>query len=294
MRGNICMIVDFSRPYYIARRINEQMRLAGVSDNIFDTLMSDEDRIVFNLFELIKENSRAFIATDDSTYIFAENSRRAPTWLYLREKPEGKTFDELVTLVSGMVRLNALFKMNCREELARELLDAVSNATGVRYAPEITMEVYSCQRLIPQENIEGKMIAPREEHREILKEFVVGMVRDSAGLVFGADDSEKFTSALLSSQHVFLWENSEGKIVSMAKIAHKTAKQARLNAIFTDTEKRGKDYTKMLLSCLTESLLAENVIPLIYTDKKDTNKNEAFRKLGYQKVGDITQFAFHQ
>lgn len=269
------------------------MRLASVNDNIFD-MMSEDDKVVFNLFEMIKENSRAFIATDDATYIFAENSRRTPTWLYLKSKPEGKTFDELVSLVSGMVKLNALFKINCRDDYARELLDAVSEGTNVKYAPEMNMEVYSCSKLIPQERVDGRMISPREEHREILKEFVVGMVRDSAGLVFGEDDSEKFTSALLSSQHFFLWENGDGRIVSMAKIAHKTATHARLNAIFTDTEKRGKDYTKMLLSSLTASLLDENVIPLIYTDRNDADKNEAYRKLGYKQVGEITQFAFHQ
>jgi len=270
------------------------MRLVSVNDNIFDTLMSEDEMIVFNLFELIRKNDSAFIATDDESYIFAENSRRTPSWLFLKGKPSGKTFDELVTLVSGMVKLNALFKINTREDYAAELLDEVSRTCRVSYAAEIPMEVYACKKPAPFPSSDGQMISPREEHREILKKFVVGMVRDSAGLVFGEDDTEKFTSALLSAQHFFLWESSEGKIVSMAKIAHKTDKYARLNAIFTDTEERGRDYTKMLTSTLSGSLIEEGVIPLIYTDMRDTKKNEAYRMLGYEKVGEITQFAFHQ
>ena len=270
------------------------MRLASNNDNVFDLLMSEEDKVVFNLFDLIRENHGSFIATDDRTYIFAQNNRRAPSWLFLKQKPEGQSFDELVSIVSGMVKLNALFKINAREDLAAELLDTVSISCGVEYSVEVPMEVYSCSSLLPIDRFDGKMISPREEHREILKEFVVGMVKDSAGLVFGADDSEKFTSALLCSKSFFLWESSDGRIVSMAKIAHKTDKYARLNAIFTDTDSRGKNYTKMLVSRLTESLLSEGLTPLIYADMTNVDKNEAFRKLGYTKSGEITQFAFHQ
>ena len=268
------------------------MRLAGANDKIFDTLMSDDERIVFNLFELIRENSRSFIATDDETYIFAENSRRAPTWLYLKKRPEGKAFDELLSIVSGMAKLNALFKINTREDYAKDLLDAVSETCHVGYSLETPMEVYTCDKLIPIPTTDGRLVSPKEEHRAILKEFVVGMVRDSAGLVFDADDSEKFTSALLSSQSFFLWENSEGKIVSMAKIAHRTEKYARLNAIFTDSDSRGKNYTKMLLSRITDDLMKEGITPVIYADKNNVEKNEAYRMLGYRAVGDVTQFAF--
>ena len=293
MCGNIIIIAFYGVQINQHPEENLTMRLATANDIVFDKLLTDNDKIIFNLFELIKQNSRAFIATDDETYIFAESSRRAPSWLYLSGLPQGKSLEELVSLVSGMVKLNALFKINARDELVRPLLDAVSEECRVPYSPELEMEVYSCNAPHPFERLDGRMISPREEHRELMKEFVVGMVRDSAGLSFDTDETEKFTSALLSSQSFFLWENSDGKIVSMAKIAHKANGFARLNAIFTDTDQRGRDYTKMLLSQITVSLLEEGFIPLIYSDRLIVDKNKAFEAIGYKKVGDITQFAFH-
>ena len=272
------------------------MRLARANDSVFDTLMTRDDKIIFNLFELIKQNGRAFIATDDTSYIFAQSSRRAPSWLFLKERPEGKTLDELISLVSGMVKVNALFKINACASLSEELLNEVANACSVSYSPEIEMDVYTCEDPIAFNCCDGKMIVPREEHREILKNFVVGMVKDSAGLVFDTDESEKFTSALLSSQSFRLWENNEGKIVSMVKIAHRSEGPhgyARLNAIFTDTDLRGRDYTKMLISKLSESLLSEGLTPLIYSDRLAWDINEAYQMIGYKKAGEITQFAFH-
>ena len=269
------------------------MRLACANDKVFDTLMTENDKLTFNLFELVKQNGRAFISTDDASYIFGQNSRRDPSWLFLKECPEGKTFDELVTLVSGMVKLNALFKINADTKIAASLLDEVAQAYMISYSREIEMEVYACNDPIPFECVDGKMISPREEHREILKEFVVKMIRDSAGLEFDTDDSEKFTSALLSSPSFFLWENNEGKIVSMAKIAHKSNGMAKLNAIFTDTKLRGKDNTKMLLSQITSPLVSEGYTPLIYVDRLNTDIIEAYKLLGYKKVGEVTQFAFH-
>ena len=137
------------------------MRLAGFNDNVFEALMTENDKIIFNLFELIKQNGRAFIATDDSSYIFGQNSRRDPSWLYLKRLPEGKTFDDLVTLVSGMVKLNALFKINADASLSTDLFDEVARACRVSYAREVEMEVYSCDTPVDFECIDGRMITPR-------------------------------------------------------------------------------------------------------------------------------------
>lgn len=268
------------------------MRLAGVNDNIFDLLMNEDDKITFNLFELIRENPNSFIATDDKCYIYAEHSRRAPKWLFIKEKPTDKTFDELVALVSNMAKLNALFKINASDEYARPIMDAVAKTCGIEYTAEISMEAYVCRKIIDIPSPDGGIVAPREEHRQILKDFIVGMIRDSAGLVFGDDDSEKVTSAMLSTNTLSLWENDDKKIVSMARIAHKSKSYARINAIFTDTGSRGKDYTKALLSRLSLSLLDEGLIPIIYTDRNEKDKNEAFKKIGFERVGEITTFSF--
>ena len=84
-----------------------------------------------------------------------------------------------------------------------------------------------------------------------------------------------------------------GKIVSMVKIAHKADGIARLNSIFTDIDMRGRGYTKMLLSTLGESLRSEGFTPLIYEDRLSSDIISAYKQIGYKKVGEITQFAYH-
>lgn len=270
------------------------MRLANVNDEIFENLMDENEKIIYNLFELIREDSKSLIVTDDRSYIFAGNSRRAPNWLFLKSQPEGSTFDELVKLISGMADLNALFKINGQEEYIRPLLDKVSEKCRRQYKPEFSMEVYSCVVPIPLELTDGKMILPREDHRPILKDLIALMVKDSEGFEFNSDDSDRFTTAMLASKSLSLWENNEGKIVSMTKVAHRNSKYARINTIFTDHSSRGHDYTKMLLSCVTKSLLADGITPIIYIDKTNEKKAEAYRKVGYEKVGEVTQFSFEQ
>lgn len=265
------------------------MRLADVSDYVFDSLMSDTDKILYNLFYLIRSDKSSFIVTDDKYYIYAQNSRRAPHWLFIKDQPDEKAFEEIVALIAGMMKLNPLLKINGNEIYLRPILDAVVERYGAKYNSEISMDVYACKKLNAIESI-GRMITPKEEHRQILLEYVTEMEHDRTGFFMPNDDKDKFVSALINSNSLFLWENE--KIVSMAKIASKSDRFARINTVFTDEASRGNGYTRMLIGQITENLLAEGYTPVIYADVEDVAVTDAYKQLGYVSYGTINQFAF--
>ena len=266
------------------------MRLADVNDYVFDTLMDENDKITYNLFNLIRNDSSSFIVTDDKYYIYAQNSRRAPHWLFIKDIPDEKSFEELVALVSGMLKLNPLLKINGYDHHIKPILEVISERYHLNFTSEITMNVLACKKLTKKVADVGKMITPKEEHRQILTEYVSEMSADKTGYFMPNEDTEKFVSALINSSSLYLWEN--GKIVSMAKVAHKTDKYARINTVYTDEGSRGKGYTRMLISQISENLMQEGLIPIVYADISDTVVINAFSDLGFENYGCITQFAF--
>jgi predicted GNAT family acetyltransferase len=228
--------------------------------------MSEDDVITYNLFNVIRSDSASFIVTDDKYYIYAQNSRRAPHWLFIKEQPDDAAFEEIVALIAGMMKLNPLLQINGTPEFVKPILNAVSERYGKTYVTELEMNVYACHELSTIEHV-GKMISPSEKHRQILTEYVTEMANDRTGYFMPTDDVEKFVSLLLGSPTLFLWENE--RIVSMAQIVHKTDKFARINTVFTDAASRGHGYTRMLIGELTKMLMDEGLTPVIYADVTD-------------------------
>lgn len=267
------------------------MRLVVANDNVFDNLMDEQSKIVYNLFFQIKNDSKAFMVTNDTSYIFAQDSKRTPNWIFITKEPDDATTEELIALISGMLKLNPLLRVNGDVRFIRRILESVSERSGVAFKEEINMTVYYCQNV---NNIQtnGQMILPKETHRERLKELISSMSLDNDGLLIDADDSEKYISSMIHSNSFVLWEDE--KIVSMAKIANKTDGFARINTIFTALEERTKGYTAMLVSEISAQLISEGFTPIIYADSSAKTKIEAFESVGYKIAGCVTQFAFCQ
>ena len=267
------------------------MRLAAANDYVFDTMMNDDDKIAYNLFSVIRNDKSAFIVTDDRYYIYAQNSRRSPHWLFIKEKPDESAFEEIIDIIAGMLKINPLLRINGRPDYINPILNVVSERYGANHIVENAMTVYSCSELHQIPEI-GNMITPREEHRQILTEYVTEMQNDQEKYFMPDEDTEKFVNALVNSKSLYLWEHN-GRIVSMAKVAYKGDKYARINTVFTDAASRGQGYTRMLVGKITKSIMDEGLIPVIYADDDDVDVNEAYRYIGYRSYGAIIQFAFN-
>ena len=265
------------------------MRLVNACDNVFDKLMDEKSKIVYNLFYQIKSDPSAFIVTNDTSYIFAQDSKRTPSWIFINQEPDHATKEELVAIISGMIKLNPLLRVNGQSEYILPILEEVSKLTGMNFSEEIPMEVYFCKH-VNKVSPMGQMISPKECHRQRLKEIISSMSLDSDGLLLGTDDSEKYISSLIHSKSFVMWENE--KVVSIAKVAYRNDCFARINTIFTSLEERNRGYTTMLVGELSQKLIDEGLIPVIYADAHVESKIAAYKKIGYEKAGDITQFAF--
>ena len=267
------------------------MRLVKSNDNVFDNLMTDEkSKMVFNLLFQIKNDPSAFIVTNDTSYIFTQDSKRTPNWLFISKEIDDSTKEEIIAILSGMIKINPLLRINGQEQYILPILEELSARLGISFRKEMHMSVYFCKEVgkIPAK---GQMIAPKELHRERLKELISSMSKDTDGLLLGADDSEKYISSLIHSRSFFLWENE--KVVSMAKIASRNESYARINTVFTDLEERGHGYTTMLVGEISSQLISEGLTPIIYADSSVESKIEAYKSIGFEKAGEITQFAFN-
>jgi len=82
-------------------------------------------------------------------------------------------------------------------------------------------------------------------------------------------------------------------IVSLTGHAGRTPSGIRIGPVYTPPEHRGRGYATALVHAQTAWLLADAVdVCFLYTDLANPTSNAVYRRIGYRKVGEATEFAF--
>lgn len=163
-------------------------------------------------------------------------------------------------------------------------MEIQNNATFSEYMP---MNVYACREL-KMVACKGNAVMPQPEYKSRIATLMKQMAKDAEEYDMTDKEAEDIADAYKDSQDILLWKDSD--IVAMARIAHRDEKYARINTVVTDREYRGNGYAKMLVSEISRNVLAEGLIPMLYADARNPYSNTVYQKIGYEKVGEITEY----
>jgi predicted GNAT family acetyltransferase len=94
-----------------------------------------------------------------------------------------------------------------------------------------------------------------------------------------------------ASGEMYLWV-VDGIPVSVAKIAHRSARHARINYVYTPRDQRKKGYASAIVAALCEQLLEEKLIPMLYADGQNPDSNKVYQSIGFVHTGRIDDLKF--
>jgi len=258
--------------------------------SVVKKLLTGKNEILFNLFYLISDDKNALFITDNESYIIGK-SRKAPlAWLFVNDNLTENVETEIVEVISKILIETPELIINGESTRVTGILDKVSEKMNVSYAVKMPMNVYACNECVSFEP-KGKMIAPSRKYVENIARLIRQMVFDSENIDIGEKSAYEWAKARKHADNIFLWKDEN--IVALAMIAHKTDKYARINTVVTDREYRGKGYAKMLIATLTNQLLNQGVVPILYADANNQASNAVYQKVGYTYQGKITEFRFN-
>lgn len=258
---------------------------------VIDRLMSENEKILFNLFYRIAESECSFWATDDKSYIIGQTNERLPLWIWIAEESDSAAHTEIETVLKERLTLNPELKVTADAKRIEDILQKVSREHKAAYTQQEPMIIYRCDKVNNPKKASGHLILSNEKHQDTLARFITGMVYDLEKRPMRENEAESFAEDVAGSADLFLWEDN-GTVVSMAMIAHRTDEFARINTVYTDSDYRGKGYAGMLVGAVTQKLLDENRIPMLYTEKDNVCSNATYQRIGYNICGELTQFLF--
>ena len=258
--------------------------------SVVKKLLTGKNEILFNLFYLIADDKNALFITDEESFIIGK-SRKAPSaWLFVNGILTANAETQIVEAISNALIETPKLIINGESERITGILDKVSGKTGASYTVKMPMNVYACNEhfLI---DCKGEMVTPTRKCVDDIARLIRQMVLDSENIDIGENSANEWAKARKYADNLFLWR--DGNIVAMAMIAHKTDKYARINTVVTDRKFRGKGYAKMLIATLTNQLLNQGVVPMLYADATNPSSNAVYKKAGYTYQGEITEFQFN-
>lgn len=247
-------------------------------------LMQTED-ITYSVLMRILQGPCADIYTDHEKVVICHSGQPWPVWVWCRDAEDPAAVAEIVGVLRQGLPLHTVRYCIMQEELAEKLReedayfqDAKPGMGLLSYRLDNIREIeYSC---------EGGMDLVREEEIHSLIEVWHAMHMEMEGMDQSLEHCAETMFRKVNARELFAWRTKDGKIVALTGRSDQ-GKYSKITSVYTLPEYRRKGYAINLVHGVTKTILADNLIPILYTDAGYTASNACYQKIGYEQVGSL-------
>lgn len=245
----------------------------------------EEDQITFSVLYKILQGDCTDIFTDGETVIVCYSSHPWPVWAWCRD-PENMA---AVTEIAQCLKENYPLEQGYDIILSHALLEGLKKQDGYFREAKTKMGLLSYQ-LDQLKAIdypcEGSMSLVREAEIPSLIGVRHDMSMEMEGRDFTAEHCEESLRRQVGEKALFAWRKDSGEIVSLTARGDQPP-YSKITSVYTLPQHRRKGYAINLVHAVTETILADGLIPILYTDAGYAASNACYQKIGYQQVGSL-------
>lgn len=263
----------------------------GPGDDVLHTGQFMQEEVEYNLIHLIAQNGEALrIRTEENDLIFAHNAGHN-SWLWLSPELAEERRRSLVRQLAEMLEDRGLPGVNGTLETGKLFADAYGKLTCKPYQVRMMMEAYHCPQVQMPHGISGKLQQAEPGDIPLIAGYLAGFVQDCFGTESAPEDHMGYATAVTASGKLRLWIDRD-QPVSMVNLAHQSARQARINEVYTPREFRKHGYASAAVAALCAELLSKGVTPMLYADAANPDSNKVYQSVGFKRTGSIADFRF--
>lgn len=135
----------------------------------------------------------------------------------------------------------------------------------------------------------------RAEQRDvdIIADFLAGFSEWAYGAAVTKESQIPVAERMIGTGNLYLW-CADDIPVSMANIAYRSPRHARINTVYTPVEHRKKGYASAIVAEMCCLLHSEKLVPMLNADLKNPDSNKVYRKVGFIEAGKIAEFKFKE
>ncbi len=262
------------------------------SSNCFDTKPFITEEVTFNLMHLISDSENPIMMKNgNGEVIIAQALPQRPAWIWTDKNVEEQDYEELADDFYNLFSNRVTLKFVAKPQIAEFLANNFSKRKNTTWKTSMRMESYYCPNVIFSKNVIGFSSKPSLEDVDIISEFFVGFIQDCFGITTTVEEQAETAKEYILSDNFHIWKIGN-EIVSMANMAHRSARHVRLNEVYTPPSQRKKGYAGALISDLCKIIYRENRTPMLYTDLLNPASNKAYKNVGFIECGKVNQISF--
>lgn len=154
--------------------------------------------------------------------------------------------------------------------------------------PTSADQLYELRDLNIPAGVAGTLRRAAETDRELLLSWLPGF--EAGARWAGSNRAAIFVARRLAAGDVWIWDD-DGP-VSMAARTETVAGVARIQAVNTPPELRGRGYASAAVAALSASVLAEGLRCVLNAGLSNVAANSVYRRLGFQGAGELLRYQF--
>lgn len=226
------------------------------------------------------------IVTDGERLIMALSARPSPVWVFM---PDDATDAELDRCWAAMrahfpPELGDSFNMKAAHAAA---LRQRAQEAGLTLRTTRRLHAHTCPAVCPPHNRPGgSMHAAKPEDLDVAAAFVLAMHRDTREGDQTPEGCRAIAQQRIEQTRLFLWKDETGTPCAMCGV-RPDGKRTGLALVYTPPEKRRQGYAASLVHDVTQAILAQHRLPVIYTDADYPPSNACYAQIGYMRCGSL-------
>ena len=153
-----------------------------------------------------------------------------------------------------------------------------------------------CENIKKPEVCDGYVYIPNMYDMDLLSKYYYENCLESKGVNTITIDQAKLyiekifdKESLYDSTNIYGWKNNNNEIVSLA-IYSSIGNCAKINNVFTPVGERRKGYASNLIYCITQEIINDDLMPIVYLSNNSNCNYDLYRNVGYVKSGTLINF----
>lgn len=260
-------------------------------DLVLEGELFRKDEVRYNLLHLICGSQDALrVRTEDGRLVIAQTPGFNP-WLWISSDLSPGEKDEMIRRLAEYMDDREFPGITADLDIADRFARYYSTVKPCQPYPYMTLEAYECPEVFMPWGVQGIPEKATVAYTEKIAAYMAAFSQEAFGRRPDSREVYKAATSAVSSGGMYLWKDGD-QIVSMARIAHRSPRHARINDVYTPPAHRKKGYASALVASLSLTCKQNGLTPMLYADAKNPDSNKVYRSIGFVHAGRLEEFRF--
>lgn len=244
----------------------------------------ESDAITYSVLISILKRPCTKTFTNHENIIICYSSAPYPVWIWY----DGNKKDELES-IANCLKNEFPIEEGYHYNLEVELLEDLQEIDD--YFKEIPVKMdlfsYKLKRIRPfLKKCVGEIATAQLEDLELLATYWQAAVKEMEEFDFTYEQCLNTVLKKIEDGTLHIWIDENDKIVALCDI-HENGQFSKISGVYTLPEERRKGYALNLVKEVTQGILEEDKIPILYTNSNYEASNACYKKIGYKVEGRL-------